>query len=110
MAVATLTPVAKQGGTYTVQVDFTDQDGVAVIPKSITWTLKDSSGTVVNGRSEVSIGVASTVYITLSGLDLPVNTHELEELTLTVNAVYDSATYGNNLPLIGQSKISVEAV
>lgn len=111
MAVSILTPTAKQGGTYTVQVDFKDQDDVAVTPKSATWTLKDSGGTVVNSRLDVNISsLDTTVYITLTGSDLPVNTHPLEELTITVTAIYDSATYGNDLTLIGQAKISVESV
>lgn len=110
MAVPTLTPVAKEGSTYTIKVQFTDQDGDAATPKSATWTLKDSDGNVVNGRSGVSISALdATVYITISGNDLTANGKKMEELTITINAVYDSITYGNDLPLVTQSHISVEA-
>jgi hypothetical protein len=111
MTISTLTQVAKENGTIGMTVKFYDEDGVLVIPTAATWTLKDSSGAIVNSRSAVVISpLADTVYVTLSGSDLPVSGHELEELTFTVNATYNSLTFGNGLTLVDQCKISVEAI
>lgn len=102
--------VAKEGGTYVVTVNFYDEDGTAITPTSASWTLKDSGGTVVNGKENEPITGLDTVnYIVLTGADLPVNGHLLEELTITITSIYNSVL-GNGLTGIGQAKIPVEAV
>jgi len=111
MAISTLSTVAKEGGTCILTLTFLDEDGNAVTPTSATWTLTDSDGAVVNSRLNVVISaLGPTASIVLTGNDLPSGSHYLEELLLTVNAVYDSVAYGNGLPLIGQVIIPVEAV
>ena len=109
MTISILSPVAKEGGTYVVTATFYDEDDALVVPTTITWTLKDSGGSVVNSRQDVSVSPASSIYITLTGSDLPVNSHPQEELILTVNAVYNSS-YGTDLTLVNQCKITVEAI
>lgn len=110
MATLIMSEPAIEGSTCVIQVDFYDESENPVTPTSATWTLTDSSGSVVNSREdEIISSLDTTVYIVLSGADLVTNSHSLEELTLTITATYNSA-YGSGLPMIAQGKIPVEAV
>jgi len=89
---------APELGTYVVSLSFTDEDGAAVTPDSITWDLTDTDGNVVNSRSSVSVATpASSINIVLSAADLAIPRPSMLGRVLTVEAVYDS-TYGSNLP------------
>lgn len=96
--------VAREEGTLVVQCVFTDEAGSAVSPNTLTWTLSDRQGTIINSReNEVVPGVdiASTTYIVLSGNDLAFLSTEVgaeAERIFTLKGTYDS-TYGNDLPL-----------
>lgn len=104
----TLATTATEGGTYVVTLAFTDESGAEATPKTGVWTLTDSNGDVVNGRENVVVSsLASTIYIVLSGADLPSNGHKLEELLLTFQGTYDS-DLGFDLPIIDQCIIAVE--
>ena len=93
-----LSTKAVEKSTYVVTVAFTDEDGAAVTPDSITWDLTDSSGNVVNSRSSVSIAVpAASNDIVLSGDDLAIPRPGILGRILTIEAVYDSDA-GSNLP------------
>ncbi len=95
---------AVEKSSYFVTVSFKDEDGVAVVPKSATWTLTTEDGTVVNSRDEFSISPASEVTIVLSGDDLALSTGfsgNAENRVLTIEAVYDS-DLANDLPLRDQ--------
>ena len=66
-----LTTYAKEKGTYVVSAAFTDEDGSAETPKTLTWTLTDENGTVVNSRLDVAVSSpTSSEDIGLSGDDL----------------------------------------
>jgi len=101
-----LTVTATEDSTYVVNVSFTDEDGNAVVPNDVAWSLKDKSGSIINDRSDVSETPASSIDIVLSGDDLEPAGVERAFLVLTVTADYDSAL-GSGLPLIGQAKIEV---
>ena len=91
----TLTTHAVEESTYIITAAFADENGDAVIPSAITWTLTDRSGTVINFRDEVAVAVpAALVNIVLSGDDLA----GIGLRILTVQGIYDSAS-GSNLPL-----------
>ena len=97
-------PKAKDGSTYVVTADFTDEDGVAVIPNSIEYKLTDINGSVINGKSAEAVTPASSVEIVLSGLDLQRENGEYFYVTITAD--YDSSL-GNGLPLVDQGRFSV---
>lgn len=84
--------------TYIVVASFTDEQGDAVTPKSVNWTLSDTAGNIINGRYEVSETPAASVGIVLYGEDLAHLGNSLPRV-VTVEAVYDSVTYGNDLPI-----------
>lgn len=88
---------ADQQSSYFVRVRY----GTA--PKSITWTLTDANGNVINNRENVSIAAAADITIVLSGDDLDILTAEQSLPAVlryvTVEAVSDLAGYGNDLPI-----------
>lgn len=96
----TITTAAQEESTYIITCAFTDEDGAAVVPGTVTWTLMDSDGTVINSREDVSATPASSVDVVLSGDDLQVlsgeTANEVKRVFL-VEYVYDSNA-GNNLP------------
>lgn len=108
MPITTLTD-AKENGTYLVTASFTDEAGENVVPQSIIWTLKDSTGAVVNSREDISVTPAETITILLSGADLYVGTRKYMRLTLTLTMTYNSS-YGMGLTSTEQVWIHVEAI
>jgi hypothetical protein len=98
---ATLSVKATEKSTYIVTATFTDEDDNAVAPNTLTWTLADIDGTVINSREDVSVASpASSESIVLSGDDLQIvdSTNKTEDRIFTINATYDSSN-GTNLPL-----------
>lgn len=91
---------AVEKSTFLVTASFKDAAGDAVVPNSVTWTLTDKEGTVINSRTGESETPAASIDIVLSGLDLAIQAGEsyFGERILTVEAVYNS-TEGTNLPL-----------
>lgn len=97
--ISTLTTRAKENSTYVITVTFTDEDGDAVVPTSITWSLTDKSGNVINDREDVAVAVpASSVDVVLSGADLAVGTATAVQRYFLVEATYNS-DLGTGLPL-----------
>jgi len=87
----TLGTNAQEQSNYTVQCDFKDEADSAVVPLSVTWTLTDTMGNVINSRSDVSVTPASTIHVTLSGDDLALSeTATTASRVLTVEATYTS--------------------
>lgn len=97
-----------EGSTKTVEISFTDEAGVAMIPDAVTWSLYNGPGSIVNAREDVSITPAATVRIVLSGLDHVV-TMEHEARNLVVKATYTSSD-GASLPLVAGFSYSVTDV
>ena len=95
-----LTEKVNERSTAILSVTFKDSDGALVVPKSATWTLSDGDNAVVNSRSEVPISpLASTVHIVLHGDDLALPVPRERTRRVLVEAIYDSATYGIDLPM-----------
>ena len=104
---ATLTVTAKEKSTYVIVVTISDEDDAALIPNSLTWTLTNDVGTVINSRDTVSIAAPASVNnIVLSGLDLAIADSERRGRVLTVEGLYDSS-FGNGLPLKGEVTFEV---
>ena len=108
---ATLTTHAKEKSSYVVTVSFTDEDGSAVIPNTIVWSLTDTAGTVVNSRSGIAVVTpAVSVDILLKDDDLALLAGEANQgiRVFTVEAEYDSVALGNNLPLKASVRFIVD--
>lgn len=93
-----LTDQATERATYVIDVSFTNEAGVAVVPTAATWTLTDRAGTVINSRSAVSISpLASSVSIVLQGADLALPDMRKRARFVTIEYTYNS-TLGTGLP------------
>jgi hypothetical protein len=99
---------AREKGTFTIPVSFTDEDDAAVIPDSITWSLSRTDGSIVNSREDVAVASpAASVNITLSGNDLAILTDSDIDRIFTVKIVYDS-DIGDNLPQNDQDTFTIK--
>ena len=93
-----LTTHAVEKSTFVITVAFQDEQGNAVTPNELTWTLTDMNGNIINGRDQVSITPASSVDIVLSGDDLALEGDAPELRVLTVAGTY-SSDIGSDLPI-----------
>ena len=102
---------ANEKGTIVITCVFTDEDGDAVVPNTISWTLTDGAGDVVNSREQVSVAVpASTTNIVMSGDDLELeatDTSQYIDRYFLIEAAYNS-TYGTDLPLRDSAYFKIE--
>lgn len=98
--------VAKDKSSYFVTATFTDENGAAVIPTSIKWSLRSGSGATVNSRSQVTFTPPDdTITIVLSGADLAYSSGASR--IMTIEALYNS-TLGNGLPLNEEFSFDIE--
>jgi len=94
---------ATEKSTIGLVCAFTDEDGDAVVPDWIKWTLTDLSENIINSREQESVVTpAASVTIALSGVDLAIQASETSRESVKrrfiVEAQYDS-DLGSNLPL-----------
>lgn len=83
---------AVAGATYQIAVDLVDEDEFPISPNSVTWTLSDTAGNVINERENVSIeNPTSSFTLLLSGSDLLIASDEVEQRVLSITTTYDNA-------------------
>lgn len=97
-----------EGSTAVISATFRDETGALVTPTSVKWSLFDSTGAVVNSRSEVVVTPASTVAIVLTGADLQLAGSGLVHVrrVVVIEATYNS-TNGTGLTLTEQQTLDV---
>jgi len=99
---------AIEGSTFAVTMSFTDEDGTAVNPDLLTWTLVDINGNIINSREDVAVvSPTSTQVITLQGNDLAIPDPSTKERILLVTGTYTS-DLGSGLPLKESVKFFIE--
>jgi len=99
---------AIEKGTYVITVEFEDEDGDAITPKTLTWTLSDKKGRIINSREDVSVVTPSSSNdIVLSGNDLALPNTDNRVRIFTAEATYDSLSYGNDLPIKEEAEFVV---
>lgn len=109
MAPTKLSVRAKENGTYLITAVLRDEDGNLAVPESLSWTLTDEAGVVVNGRLDVAITPPSgTVEILLSGDDLHTPGYKDAARILTIKGQYNSSR--GLLPLVEDVRFVVENV
>jgi len=97
-----LTTHAVEKSVYGITVSFFDSAGASVAPKTLTWSLTDTEGAVINSLKDVVISTpASTETIVLKGDDLQMidQAKGKEARLLIISATYDDAVLGNDCPL-----------
>lgn len=85
--------IAQDDGTYAIRCVIRDPDGDAIPAariSSITWTLTDNAGTVINSRLNVSAAVANPLDIVLVAADLDYS--DGAERLISIDVVYDLGT------------------
>lgn len=105
----TITVRPAEKGTAKVTVGtFTDEatPPSAVTPLTITWTLTDLAGTVINLRAAVVVTPAPTVSFLLTGEDLAIPAADSRR-ALTISWTYNS-TLGSGLTGREQALFSIE--
>lgn len=95
-----------QGGAAKATISFTDENGDAVTPTSVKWTLSDPNGAIINSRSMVTLTPAASISWLMSGADLRIGGYGPERI-LTIDALYNS-TLGNDVPLRAQASFTIE--
>jgi hypothetical protein len=91
-----LSELGKEKSTYIITCLFLDEDGDAVIPITINWSLTTVNGTVINSRDEIAVGTPdSSIDIVLTGDDLAILTNETNRKRvprkLIIEATYNSS-------------------
>ena len=81
-----------EGSTGVITVAFTDEDGAAVTPNTLVYTLV-RDGKIVYSREAFTLTPSSTVNIVLYGNDLLAGTTKI-----IIEGAYDSSL-GSNLPI-----------
>jgi len=97
-----ITTHADEKSTYAITVYFKDEDGDAVVPDSMKWTLTDRDGNIINSREDVEVSsLAAAEDIVLTDDDLQITGTDDDGLRiLTITATYTSAL-GAGLALKG---------
>ena len=99
---------AIEQSSFKVTATFYDESGNAVAPDTMTWTLTDEDGSVMNSREdEVIAAPSSTESILLQGDDLAVNGNDPVERIVTFEGTYTSADFGAGLPLVDDSVFTI---
>ena len=105
--------LAKEGSSFGIKIDFEDEDGVALAPTTLTWSLVDSDNAIVNSKEDVSISTpTASEVIVLSGGDLVAVENEEgthTHLWLIIKGTYTS-DLGTDLPFQDQVRFSVEPI
>lgn len=101
---------AIENSSYLIRLDFFDESGQEVTPKTGEWSLTDLDGNVINERDGVEIlSLDSTIYILLTGDDLALSSGFIgtsEKRLFLFEGTYDSI-YGNNNPIKDQLEFPV---
>lgn len=106
-----LTTLAVERSAFIISAAFTNEDGEAMTPESLSWTLTDQKGNVINDREDVVVATpASSVAIVLSGDDLALQEGEAWRASrlVTLTGTYLSAVTGGVLPFADSVSFAIE--
>ena len=101
-----LTVQATNEGTYIVTGTYKDEAGDAVTPQTMTWSLTDENGKVINSRDATSITPSTSNSVVLSGDDINKDKGGIHRVFI-FDGTYNSVTYGNGLVLRGQASFDI---
>ncbi len=101
---------APEGGTFGIRCDFvekTPEGDVPFTPKTDpAWSLNDSKGQPVNGKTGVTITAAQSITIVLKGADLALTGSSAKRYVL-VEGTYDGIL-GNDLTVIKEVSFQID--
>jgi len=106
-----LSTVANEQSSYWVTINFLDDDGTNMSTTTLTWTLTDLEGNIINSREDVNVaGPSYQETIELSGADLAVDGNDIVQRIMTLEGTYTSNTYGTGKAFKFQIKFPIEPV
>jgi hypothetical protein len=101
---------APEGGTFGIRCDFvekTPEGNVPFTPKEDpVWSLKDSNGQPINGKTNEPIGAAQSITIVLKGADLALTGSSAIRYVL-VEGTYDGIL-GTDLTVIKEVSFQID--
>lgn len=102
--------VVSERSTLIVDLSFRDSSNALVTPTSAKWSLYDENGGVINSRLDVTLTVSGgRAAITLTDNDLACGS-AIVTRAIVVDALYNSAQYGNNLRLTQEFRFSISPI
>lgn len=99
--------VARDGNTYVVVVKPQDEDGTAVTPNSMSYTLTNEYGRIVNSKDHVVITPSTEASVVLSAAD--VKYAEGTRRRVILEGKYNS-TLGSSMDLVDWTEFGIEDV
>lgn len=95
--------------TKIIPITFKDENDVAITPLtgSVTWTLYNEKGTIINGREDEPETSALTVYVVLTGDDLK---HSEGSRRIVVAKARYNSTLGNNLRIVNMASFNIRSL
>lgn len=97
---------APEQGTFPVTFSFLDEAGDALTPDSLTWSLYDTDGNVINSRSGEVIAADTSVTIVLTGDDLAITAGVTRLRRLTLEGTFTS-DLGSGIPLKAEAEFEI---
>ena len=110
MAITVLSTPAPEEGTYTITLEFSDEDGTDITPETMFWSLMDRDRNIINNRLDQEITVLSTsATIVLTGDDLAItsNSPRGSKRRFTLIGTYDS-DLGTDLPFTAECEFTIQ--
>lgn len=104
MAATDLDIVVNDKSSLFLTLTFTDEDGASATPKTVTYTLMDADGTIINLREDVSVTPASSMTIVLSGND--VDYDDGSKRVILFKITYDSSLE-NDVPFNAEYSFTI---
>ena len=95
-------------GTLPLVLTFTDVAGDPLTLNTLTWSLRDAQGTIVNERNNQDVTPAASVTIVLSDLDLAIGAAGPARM-LTLQGAFTS-TLGSDLPYTDEITFAIVAL
>lgn len=100
---------AVEEATFGIRCVFKDENDNALTPQSMTWTLTDRDGTVINSRDGIAVvNPSSTQTITLSGEDLALQGTSDSRLRRLLVEITFNSNLGNELPLKDSAEFEID--
>ena len=88
---------AREENSYTISMQFKDEDGTTCTAETLTWTLTDMDGNIINSRDGESVTPSSTTEtVTLTPSDTTIVAGQSNERLFLAEWTYDS-DYGTGL-------------
>lgn len=104
-----LSSKAVEESTFAIISAFTDSAGNDVIPNTLTWSLADRDGTIINAREDVSIVTpAASVTVVLSGDDLALADPDNPMRVFLIQGDYDDPALGAGKPIKDEAIFEIE--